>query len=114
MLRKEVNLENNNLKKLTLHKFLTANTVNFFKISDIPHEFISHHLSKWDENESFQQCRKVVKSLRVTNDYAERGVALITKHNRRITNKEEQQQYLLQVVQQHRAKYSSAAKKSFV
>ncbi|CAH0381320.1 unnamed protein product [Bemisia tabaci] len=83
-------------------------------VLDIPHEFISHHLSKWDENESFQQCRKVVKSLRVTNDYAERGVALITKHNRRITNKEEQQQYLLQVVQQHRAKYSSAAKKSFV
>ena len=49
----------------------------------------------------------VVKQIKVVNDLAERGVALITEFNRIITNDEEEEEYLLlQVVREHRLHYS--------
>ena len=43
-----------------------------------------------------------VKLLKVVNDCAERGVALIQSYNGALTNDETQKQYLLQLVSRHR------------
>ena len=44
-------------------------------------------------------------SIKVVNDAAERGVALIQLFNAAITPQEEQKQFLLQVVEQHRQEF---------
>jgi len=48
--------------------------------------------------------------VKVVNDSAERGVALIEEYNSIITRKENQKQYLLQVVQDHRRKFPDCKK----
>ena len=55
----------------------------------------------------------MVKALKVVNDTAERGVALIQEFNADLTRNEEQKQYLLQVVAGHR-ELSPDSKKSTV
>ena len=60
---------------------------------------------KWTENEEFQQAVKFVKSLRVVNDMAERGVKLILDFICSVTKNEEQKRFLLQVVSEHRSKF---------
>ena len=55
----------------------------------------------------------LVGHLRVVNDNAERGVALIEQFNDKITTDEQQKQFLLQVVQDHRNRVPSC-KKSFL
>ena len=53
-------------------------------------------------------------NLKVVNDTAERGVKLIQDYNSIITNDEDQKQYLLQVVQQHRRNFPDASKKGII
>ena len=49
--------------------------------------------------------RVIVNELLVTNDNAERGVALMQELNKHITRDEEQFQFLLRVVADHRRRY---------
>jgi len=44
------------------------------------------------------------------NDRAERAVKLVSDYNSSITTNEEQKQYLLQIILNHRAKYPQARK----
>ena len=46
----------------------------------------------------FKAAKKIVHSLRVVNDIAERGVALMEEYNKLMTTDEEQKQYLLLLV----------------
>lgn len=46
-----------------------------------------------------------VQNLKVVNDAAARGISFIQTFNAILTNQEEQKQYLLQVVKQHRPSY---------
>jgi len=66
----------------------------------------------WNESKSFIEAEKVFKNLRVTNIVAERGVALIQDFNRKITHNEDQLQFLLQVVSEHRKTYPGCSKHS--
>jgi len=59
---------------------------------------------------SYDDAFKIVTSLRVTNDNAERGVALIQEYNKVHTTDENMKQYLLQVVQDNRKKFPSCSK----
>ena len=54
----------------------------------------------------------MLKNFKVVNDSAECGVALIKKFNRILTNDEEQKQYLLQIVADHRKQFPNACKKT--
>ena len=53
-------------------------------------------------------------SPRSVNDCVERGVALMTTFNEKLTGNEEQKQFLLQVVQQHRIKYPESIKQILI
>ncbi|GBP11189.1 hypothetical protein EVAR_6014_1 [Eumeta japonica] len=44
----------------------------------------------WEEDEDYKASREIVRSMRVVNDIAERGVALIEEFNKIITSDEEQ------------------------
>ena len=51
-----------------------------------------------------------IKGLQVINDCAKCGAAFISQYNEVLTKNEEQRQYLLNIVQQHREKFKSAKK----
>lgn len=59
----------------------------------------------WLQLDSYHKNQTVVESIKVVNDLAERGVALIQEFNCSLTRNEEQKQYLLQVVEDHRCKF---------
>ena len=63
-------------------------------------------------SETLQSSLAIVKRLKVVNDNAERGVALVQAYNRLLTKDEEQQQFLLQVVSEHRRVYPDIHKET--
>ena len=90
----------------SLEDFVMENTLKFFGILELQSKFlIETDIEQWEENEHFQKAKQCAQSLRVVNDVAERGVKvkLIQDFNSSITRNEEQTQYLLQVVSEHRA-----------
>ena len=56
------------------------------------------------------EMQQKVRQMKVVNDCAERGIALITTYNSCITKDEDQKQYLLRLVDLHRKTFSEASK----
>ena len=63
-------------------------------------------------DEGFQRSSQIVRNLAVVNDHAERGVALIQEFNGSLTKDEEQLQFLLQVVADHRKAFPDKRKRT--
>lgn len=99
----EQNLES--LLEKDLSHFASKNSLELFQKFDLPSDFLENDVSTWCNNDSYKECLEYFNTLKVTNDVAERGVALIEEYNNRITKDEEQLQYLLQVVREHRQRY---------
>ncbi|KAG0720798.1 hypothetical protein GWK47_006604 [Chionoecetes opilio] len=109
-------------KRINLHhhKFLRQhclpsprkNSLRLFKALDIKTDFLSANPRKWQEEESYVEACRRIEGLRVVNDTAERGVALIQSFNLRLTKDEEQRQFLLQVVEAHRHQQPGTSKAS--
>lgn len=59
-------------------------------------------------NSLFQLASNFVRNMKVVNDFAERGVALIQSYNNILMKSEDQKQYLLKVVEDHRNKFPDA------
>ena len=64
----------------------------------------------WINNPDYIQAEEIVQELCVTNDTAERGVALMQEYNALLTKDEKQMQFALQIVQEHRKKYPDCKK----
>lgn len=97
-----------------LHDFVTKTTLRLFRILELSDAFLEDDPSEWTTNEDYARNQEICRSIRVVNDLAERGVALIQNFNAAITRDEEQKQYLLQVVDNHRKSFSAPTKKSTV
>ncbi|KAK3925772.1 Phosphoribosylformylglycinamidine synthase [Frankliniella fusca] len=69
-----------------------------------------YHKRVHDKRTSFQQAKASVLKLRVTNDCAERGVALVEEYNKILTADEEQKQFLILDVKEHRKRYPNVNK----
>ena len=99
-----------NLEQTELHDFAISNNLRFFSTLDLDYTFLQNDPELWEGLQSYDDALKVVENLRVTNDNAERGVALIQEYNQLHTKDEHMKQYLLQVVQEHRKKFPSCSK----
>jgi hypothetical protein len=100
--------------QIQLSDLVTANTTTLFDALDISKDFLQLHPSLWEKQEEFVMARCKIQQLKVVNDAAERGVALITAFNGVITKQEEQKQYLLQLVEKHRKEYPNSNKSTIV
>ena len=78
-----------------LEDFVSNNTLRFFSITGFSADFLQQDVAKWDTDDTFLSAKEIVKGMRVVNDTAEHGVALISEYNKLHTNDEEQKQYLL-------------------
>ncbi|XP_050548499.1 uncharacterized protein LOC126910163 [Daktulosphaira vitifoliae] len=71
---------------------------NIFEKFNMFTDFLKVQPDKWNENEGYIEGKRVVESIKVVNDTAERGVKLLTDFNEKFTKNEEQKQFFLQVV----------------
>ena len=90
------------MNDMTVASFATTNTKRFFELLDIDTRFFDEDPENWKDSPSYQAGLKQVEGLCVTNDAAERGVALIQEFTKcGKTKAEDQLQFLLQVVEGH-------------
>ena len=97
---------------LHLQDMASTNTRRFFQKLRLEDGFLDADPATWLEREDFQTAAACVEGIAVINDHAERGVALIQEYNRKLTQDEEQLQFLLQVVSRHRAEFPDSTKKT--
>ena len=92
---------------MSLDNFVTTNMLSFFVHQGFSTEFLDWDPEAWSQREYFQRFSNTVKHLRVVKNNAERGVALIevstvtvlvSSINSILTRKENQKQFLLQVI----------------
>jgi hypothetical protein len=93
-----------------LEQFCTANSMTFFHHLQLPVSFLSNEPSEWCEDETYKTAMTIIKGLAVVNDRAERGVALIQDFNKKLTKDEDQLQFMLQVVSEHRRLFPDCRK----
>ena len=74
-------------------------------------DFLELDPKTWDANENYQIAARRLSTLKVVNDAAERGVALVTNFHSTLTHKPEQKQYLYKVVA-HQCKLEPKATKN--
>ncbi len=102
------------LLKKKLSDFVSQHTRQLFTALDIPLNFLTSNPATWSSDNDYIIAQKRVRCLKVVNDAAERGVALIQTFNGILTNQEEQKQFLLQVVEKHRRDFPNPNKSTFV
>ncbi|XP_044587995.1 uncharacterized protein LOC123267437 [Cotesia glomerata] len=110
-------IDKKNLESLLnkdLSQFVSMRSINLFKSFDLSYDFIDEDVTLWPQNLNYKRNLEYFEKLRVVNDVAERGVALIEQYNRCLTKNEEQLQYLLQVVTEHRKRYPNCNKNNFI
>ncbi|XP_063547373.1 uncharacterized protein LOC134754858 [Cydia strobilella] len=111
---KRISLDAKHIMEKDIEDFVTSNSLRFFQILGISSRFFNKDVENWEGDEDFKAAKKIVQSMRVVNDIAERGVALMEEYNKLLTTNEDQKQYLLLVVKQFRKKYPNAQKSTLL
>ena len=97
-----------------LIRFIGPNSWLLFdllKMNEEQLDWMQAPVSCWEKISGYKKAEAVVRSMEVVNDCAERAVKLITDFKDVVGNVEEQN-YLFQVVEQHRAHFKSFKKSS--
>ncbi|KAG0717872.1 hypothetical protein GWK47_053604 [Chionoecetes opilio] len=90
---------------------------NFTKLLDnfgVSQKFLHQDPEKWKDLPEFAEASKTFQNIKVVNDFAERGVALMQEYNALLTKNEEQHQFLLQVIEEHRKRSPFATNASLM
>ena len=109
---KRINFDVSAVDGKAIASFVTSSSLRFFEILKLPSDFLRADPQEWESRSDYQTAAKYVRALKVVNDCAERGVALMQNYNSILTKNEDQKQFLLQVVEQHQRKYPNALKKT--
>ena len=102
------------IRNMSLVDFATKNSRILFERMQFSEDFLEVDPEDWNEREDFQNAKAVIKDLKVVNDHAERGVALVQELSGILTKNEEQFQFLMQVVQDNRRLYPNALKRTLL
>ena len=111
---KRIKLSENHIHGKGVCNFITNNSLHLLSSLGINASFLQKSPQTWSGDESYIMGKAIVDDLKVTNDAAERGVALIQSYNNILTIHEDQKQYLLQVVEEHRKMYPDANKSTIL
>lgn len=97
---------------MNIENFITQRSLKLFSRFHIDTTFLRCDPSTWDTEINFINGKNLINSLKVVNDTAERAVKLMEDFNESLTINEEQKQYVLQCVQEHRRIYPDCKKET--
>jgi hypothetical protein len=100
------------IKDKGLEHFTTKNSKALFSQFDLPSEFLDSEPEYWAEDHTFIDAARIIRGIKVVNDHAEWGIALIQEYNGLLTKDEPQFLYLLQVVEDHRRTFPDSRRKT--
>lgn len=89
------------VKDLNLSDFVTTATKRFFEITGINTRFLEVHPNQWPQNRDFRNGQEIAMSFSVTNDSAERSIALYQTFKNNV-KKPQQERHLVQVAEKRR------------
>ena len=95
---------------LKLSEFVDTESLFMFDAFGFKKDWLDKPVDTWKNFESFKEMENWVRTLKVTNDTAERGVKLVSDFCTTLTKDSEDLQNLLQVVEQHRREYPDVNK----
>ncbi|CAI6370256.1 unnamed protein product [Macrosiphum euphorbiae] len=96
--------------KKNIDAFITEESLKLFSRFNIDDGFLKHDPTFWESSESYINGKKIINSLKIVNDTAERAVKLMEEYNSTLTLDEEQKQFILKCVQEHRKIYPDCKK----
>lgn len=109
-----MDLSPDTIKQKHLWDFVTSTTRRTVSALGTNDGFLDVDPQTWNGREDFQKAKTTVAAVKVTNDFAERGVALMQDYLPHLTHDEEQRQFLLQSVEAHRQTFPDSKKKTVV
>ena len=83
---------------------------NLLKLREEGLDWMQAPITCWNKMNGYNKIEEIVRSMEIVNDCAERGIKLITDF-KDVTKNEQQTQYLLQVIEDHRSHTKSLLKK---
>ena len=98
-------------KDTELVDLITKQSYKFFSILGLSSEWLSSDPEKWEEHEDFKAAREFVKTVKVTNDVAERGVKMAKDYATILTKDDKVRAMILQGVEMCRHKFPNFTKK---
>lgn len=96
-----------------LSYFVTQGSRFIFDLFHISMDFLDKDPSEWESDLDFQHGLQMLTELKVVNDVAERGVALIQEFNGLFTKDEDQLQHALLIIKKHRQQYPTPNLQNF-
>ncbi|GBN70234.1 hypothetical protein AVEN_192351-2-1, partial [Araneus ventricosus] len=93
-----------------IEDFIPQKSLNLLKKLNIDISFLNISPNLRDRDDFYLKSQEIFQNLRVVNDTAERGVKLMQDFNGLLTVDEQQKQFLLQSVEDHRKQYSECKK----
>jgi hypothetical protein len=94
----------------SLDDFVSTKSKNLFSRLNIDDSCLQESDSLWKENTAYLNKKSEVTSLKAVNDTAERAVKLMQDFHGLVTAEEEQKQFLLRCVQEHKKLYPDCKK----
>lgn len=85
-----------------------------FHALEIPESLLETDITQWNCKKEYEDAKRRIQSLEVVNDNAERGIALIKTYNSKLSTDENQKQFILQLVEEHRKMYKSPNKSDVI
>lgn len=113
---RDIKLKNvTNLSSKKLADLFTPSSISVLKLLKINIEvLLKFDVSVWQSVKEYDEAKLIIKSIHVTNDVAERSVALANYFNNTISNDEPEKQKVLQVIEYNRCKYKDFKKSSIL
>ena len=108
--RIETDMVSSSIEEKTAANFVTQSSLRFFEILNLPTEVLAVDPQKWEGRVDYQKGLQFVRTMKVVNDCAEGGLDLMRTYNGILTKNEDQKQFLLQLVEEHRGKFPNASK----
>jgi hypothetical protein len=110
---KKAQVDLKTIKDRELSSFVSNMSKALFELLKLPTTLLDEDPNSWNMLENYYKLAKLtVDGLSVVNDHAERGEALVQQYSGLITKDEQQLQFALQVVQEHRQRYPNALKRN--
>src|SRR5688572_6579647 len=76
-----------------LPDFFTTSTTKIFQILGLDDSFLDRDPQQWESEQSYSEAKDIISALRVTNELAEKRVALMQSFNEALVRNEEVKQF---------------------